>query len=256
MCQMIGVLGQLCYLSIPYHFVNRNNKDDIMAKKFKPRVKSRDSGSAHFPCGAEFKQGHELEVYSAIACERNKDQILSVISPIFSTVSNVLEIGSGTGQHAIYFAEKMPHLTWHTSDCQPYLDGINTWTTTANLPNIKAPFELDVSTSQWPNMEVDAVFTADTVHCMHLQDVNNFIKGAGKLLKQQGSLVIYGPFYYNGLFTSENNVLLDQWLKRNDLLSGIKNFEEIKLLADKHGMQLVTDYEMPDDKHILHFIKM
>ena len=227
-----------------------------MVKKFRRGEKSYDCGSGYFPCVTKFKQGHEIEIYSAIACERNKDQILSVISPIFSTVSNVLEIGSGTGQHAIYFAEKMPHLTWFTSDCQPYLDGISTWTTLANLPNIKAPFELDVSTSQWPNMEVDAVFTADTVHCMHLQDVKNFIKGAGKLLKQQGSLVIYGPFNYNGLFTSESNALFDQWLKRNDLLSGIKHFEEIKLLAGNHGMQLVTDYEMPADNHILHFIKM
>ena len=227
-----------------------------MAKITGHGVKSRDYDSARIPCSSEFKQDHEFAVYSAIACERNKDQILSVITPIFTTASSVLEIGSGTGQHAIYFAEKMPHLTWHTSDCQSNLDAIDTWTTIANLPNIKAPFELEVSTSTWPEMQVDAIFTANTVHYMHFQDVDNFIKGAARVLKQWGSLVIYGPFNYNGLFSCKSNALFDQWLKNNDPLSGIKHYEDINLLAVKYGLQLVTDYEMPANNRILHFTKI
>jgi cyclopropane fatty-acyl-phospholipid synthase-like methyltransferase len=189
------------------------------------------------------------------SCDQNKDPILSVISPLFSALSNVLEIGSGTGQHAVYFAEKMPHITWYCSDCKPYLEGINMWLAQAALPNAVAPYELNVSTSQWPELDVDAVFTANSVHIMHQQDVVNFINGVGKLLHQQGSLIIYGPFNYKGLYTSESNERFDQWLKDRDPLSGIKHFEEIESLANDNGMRLVTDYEMPANNRILHFIK-
>ncbi len=162
------------------------------------------------------------------SCDQNKGPILSVIAPLFSSLSNVLEIGSGTGQHAIYFAENMPHLTWYTSDCRPYHDGINMWLADASLANVKPPFELDVSASKWPDIEVDAVFTANSVHIMHQQDVVRLINGVAKLLKPKGSLVIYGPFNYKGLYTSESNRSFDQWLKDRDPLSGIKNFEEIE----------------------------
>jgi SAM-dependent methyltransferase len=190
------------------------------------------------------------------SCDQNKDVILSVISPLFSSLSNVLEIGSGTGQHAIYFAEKMPHLVWHTSDCLSYLDGINMWLTDSGLINVMPPVELNVSTSQWPQLEVDAVFTANTIHIMQQQDVVNLINGVGKLLKQGGSFVIYGPFNYNGLYNSKSNENFDQWLKQRDPLSGIKNFEEIESLANSINMQIVTDYEMPANNRILHFIKI
>ncbi len=189
------------------------------------------------------------------SCDQNKDAILSVISPLFFSLSNVLEIGSGTGQHAIYFAEKLPQLRWHTSDCLSYLDGINMWLADAGLANALPPFELDVSRSQWPQLEVDAVFTANSIHIMQQQDVVNLINGVGKLLKQKGSFVIYGPFNYDGRYTSTSNENFDQWLKQRDAFSGIKHFEEIESLANSNNMQLVTDYEMPANNRILHFIK-
>ncbi len=189
------------------------------------------------------------------SCEQNKQVILSIISPLFSSLSSVLEIGGGTGQHAVYFAEKMPHLTWHTSDCRSHLDGINTWVGESGLHNVKPPFELDVSKSQWPELNVDAIFTANSIHIMHQQDVVNFIRGAGSLLKQHGRLVIYGPFNYNGSYTSESNEHFDQWLKQQDPQSCIKHFEEIDLLANNNGMRLVTDYEMPANNRLLHFVK-
>ena len=178
-----------------------------------------------------------------------------MISPLFSSLSNVLEIGSGTGQHAIYFAEKMPHLTWQTSDCLSNLDGINMWLADTELTNVLPPLELNVSHSQWPQLKVDAVFTANAIHIMQQQDVVNLINGVGKLLKQGGSYVIYGPFNYNGLYTSKSNENFDHWLKQRDPLSGIKNFEEIESLANSNNMQLVTDYEMPANNRILHYIK-
>ena len=189
------------------------------------------------------------------ACDENRKPILAVISSLFSSLSNVLEIGSGTGQHAIYFAEKMPHLTWYTSDCSANLNGINMWLAEAALLNVKPPFELDVSASKWPVMAVDAVFTANSVHIMHQPDVVNLIAGAGRLLPRGGSFVIYGPFNYHGRYTSESNARFDQWLKARDPESGVKNVEEVESLAAENGMKLVRDYEMPANNRILHFSK-
>lgn len=189
------------------------------------------------------------------SCDQNKTAILSVISPVFSSASSVLEIGSGTGQHAIYFAQKMPHLKWYTSDCKAYLDGINMWLMDECLPNVATPFELDVTSSAWPELDVDAVFTANSIHIMNQQDVINFMSGVGRLLGKQGNLMIYGPFNYNGRYTSQSNESFDQWLKQRDALSGIKHFEEMVSLASNNGMQLNADYEMPANNRILHFVK-
>jgi len=189
------------------------------------------------------------------SCEQNKEAILDVISPIFSAVSSVLEIGSGTGQHAIYFAEKMPHLSWQTSDRESYLNGINLWLDDTALPNVVAPIELDVTASQWPVSDIDAVFTANSVHIMGLREVERLMAGVGKLLTEQGSLVIYGPFNYGGLYTSESNASFDEWLKSQDPESGIKHFEELVSMADENAMQLLSDHAMPANNRILHFMK-
>ena len=189
------------------------------------------------------------------SCEQNKEAILDVISPIFSAVSSVLEIGSGTGQHAIYFAEKMPHLSWQTSDRESYLNGINLWLDDTTLPNVVAPIELDVTASHWPVSGIDAVFTANSVHIMGLREVECLMAGVGKLLPEQGSLVIYGPFNYGGLYTSESNARFDEWLKSQDPESGIKHFEELVSMADENAMQLLSDHAMPANNRILHFIK-
>lgn len=190
------------------------------------------------------------------SCDQNKEPILAIISPVLSSASSVLEIGSGTGQHAIYFAEKMPYLEWHTSDCRPYLDGINMWLSDAGLSNVLVPFELDVSSSQWPELDVDAVFTANSIHIMNQQDVINFMTGVGRLLNEQGHLMIYGPFNYNGAYTSKSNESFDHWLKDRDPSSGIKHFEDVMSLANNNGMKLVTDYEMPANNRMLHFVKI
>ena len=189
------------------------------------------------------------------SCDQNKEPIFSVIEPLLSRCSDVLEVGSGTGQHAIYFAEKMPYLRWHTSDCAAYLKGINAWLDDAELPNVMPPLELDVSTSPWPRLNTDAIFTANSLHIMHQQDVVNFMVGAADLITEEGSLVIYGPFNYNGLYTSASNERFDQWLRDRDPLSGIKDFEDIEALANRNGMSLCDDYEMPANNRILHFKK-
>lgn len=189
------------------------------------------------------------------SCDQNKGPILAIISPIFSSHNSVLEIGSGTGQHAVYFAEEIPQIKWYTSDCSTYLEGINMWLAEARLPNIIAPVELNVTTSKWPKIDVDAVFTANSIHIMNWNEVVHFMDGVGKLLSNQGDLVIYGPFNYGGSYTSESNERFDQWLKSRDPKSGIKNFEDMISLADEKRMQLITDYPMPANNRILHFRK-
>ena len=190
------------------------------------------------------------------SCDQNKEPILAILVDVFSAIKNVLEIGSGTGQHAVYFAKKLPHVKWHTSDCKPYLDGINMWLAEAQMSNISPPFELDVSLSAWPKINIDAVFTANSIHIMSLHDVENFMQGVGQLLSEKGRLLIYGPFNYNDMYTSESNARFDQWLKDRDPLSGIKDFEYIEQLAHDNDMQLIADYEMPANNRILHFEKI
>ena len=195
------------------------------------------------------------------SCDQNRDVILSIIEPLLKSASTVFEIGSGTGQHAVYFAEKLPHLVWQTSDRAAYLDGIRQWISDSKLKNIRPPVELDVSENQWPHrdqsagVEVDAVFTANTVHIMNQTDTDNMISGVAALLRKGGSLIIYGPFNYDGQYTSESNARFDQWLKQRDPQSGIKNIETLLLSAQQQGLALVSDYAMPANNRILHFQK-
>ena len=185
------------------------------------------------------------------ACERNREPILSVIKPLLQDAKSVLEIGSGTGQHAVYFAEKMPHLTWITSDRQENHAGIIAWLEDAGLTNTRGPLNLDVAQAVWPSVEVDAVFSANAVHIMHWVEVEKMIAGCGKLLSASGLLILYGPFNYNGQYTSESNARFDDWLKTRDPQSGIRNFEDINALAETAGLVLEQDYEMPANNRIL-----
>lgn len=190
------------------------------------------------------------------SCDQNREPIYSVIKPILADVGKVLEVGSGTGQHAVYFAEKMPHLRWYTSDRKEYIPGIRQWVTESVLDNVVAPIELDVTASEWPQFDVDVIFTANSVHIMSDQDTVNLIDGAGKLLRPQGNLLVYGPFNYDGGYTSESNQRFDHWLKDRDPESGIKDFEFICELANKNGMSLIKDYEMPANNRLLHYQKI
>ena len=190
------------------------------------------------------------------SCGQNRDPILEVISPLLANNRAVLEIGSGTGQHAVYFAEKLPHLLWYTSDCIEYHAGINSWLEDAGLDNTLAPVELNVSTSSWPDIEVDAVFSANTAHIMHWNDVEAMFEGVGKLLGSNAKFLLYGPFNYGHRYTSDSNARFDDWLKDRDPESGIRNFEDLNQLAELAGLKLIRDYEMPVNNRILYWKKI
>ena len=190
------------------------------------------------------------------SCDQNRDAILDVIQPLLANKKNVLEIGSGTGQHAVFFAEKMPNLTWQASDQQEYHYGINQWLDEAKLDNIPAPIALNVSKDKWPENTYDAIFSANAVHIMSWQNVLDFMQNATKIINSNGLLILYGPFNYNGNFTSESNARFELWLKDRDPKSGIRDFEAINQLAEDGGMTLLNDYEMPANNRILCWQKL
>ncbi|PCI72157.1 MAG: methylase [Gammaproteobacteria bacterium] len=185
------------------------------------------------------------------ACENNKDAILSVIALLLKDKNKLLEVGSGTGQHAVYFSEKLPHLHWQTSDMKENHGGINQWIEDTSLKNIERPIEIDVLNYQWSKNKYSAIYSANTVHIMSWYTVQAFFHGVGETLDNGGLFILYGPFNYNGKFTSDSNERFEQWLKDIDEERGIRDFEAVNCLAEKHEMKLIQDYEMPANNRIL-----
>lgn len=191
----------------------------------------------------------------AQSCEQNKDVILEVIKPLLRNSSCLLEIGSGTGQHAVHFAKALPHLQWLTSDRQESLQGIEMWLEEANLANLPPPLGLDVLQPDWPELKVDAIFMANTLHIMSWHEVEVLFSHIPALLQNHGIVLIYGPFNYHGQFTSHSNRQFDDWLKTRDPRSGIRDFSTINELAQAYHLQLLADYEMPVNNRILYWQK-
>ena len=185
------------------------------------------------------------------SCEQNKQPILTVLKRYLLNVKTLLEIGSGTGQHAVFFAGHFPSLTWMASDQLNYHDGIQKWLKESALSNIRGPVLLDVNQKNWPLDKMDAIFSANTVHIMSWSSVENLFSGIGDVLIEGGVFCLYGPFNYNGKFSSESNARFDLWLKQRDPMSGVRDFEALQLLAKKAGLEFVEDIEMPANNRIL-----
>jgi hypothetical protein len=187
------------------------------------------------------------------SCENNKQPILQIIRNVFTQPATVWEIGSGTGQHACYFASELPHITWQPTDRSINLAGIESWVKAAELPNIKPPQQLDVIAESWPCKHIEALFTANTLHIMSMAEVEILFARLGVYLEPQALLCIYGPFNYEGSFTSESNARFDEWLKAQNPLSGIREIEWICQLAANIGLQLINDHAMPANNRLLVF---
>ncbi len=184
------------------------------------------------------------------ACDRNRQPILEVLARVFVDRQQVLEIGSGTGQHAVYFGAQLPHLQWQTSDLPENHTGIQAWLDVSRLANVLPPLALDVA-GNWPDIHVDAAFSANTLHIMSWPQVEAMFRGLGRVLARDGVLCIYGPFNYRGAFTSESNAQFDVWLKARDAASGIRNFEAVDALARVYGLVLAEDIAMPVNNRLL-----
>lgn len=191
----------------------------------------------------------------AESCDQNRDPILAILREEFAACRSILEIGSGTGQHAVYFARRLSHLDWQTSDCREYHAGILAWLAEEGLPNLRPPLPLDVSRDPWPTQEYDGIFSANTVHIMGWDAVQDLFAGIGRVLAPQGRFCLYGPFNYQGRFTSESNARFDQWLKARDPRSGVRNFEDLDRLASAAGMSLLRDHAMPANNRTLVWAK-
>lgn len=192
-----------------------------------------------------------MEKPYAESCDQNRDVILEVLRDVFADHKHVLEISSGTGQHAVFFGKHLPHLIWQTSDFASTHAGMNMWLEEAGLENVCSPLDIDVASPEWPITRVDAVFNANAIHIMSWHHVEKMFEGIGRVLDKGGKVCLYGPFNYNGKFTSESNARFDVWLKERDPVSGIRDFEALDRLAQKQGMSLLGDYEMPANNRVL-----
>lgn len=185
------------------------------------------------------------------ACERNKAPILAVLREELAASRAVLEIGSGTGQHAVYFAAHLPQLLWQPSELAAALPALSERLHHEGRPNLRSPMALDVEMHPWPVAAVDAVFSANTLHIMSWQAVQAFFRGVGAVLTAPGVLCVYGPFRYGGRHTSDSNAEFDSFLRARDPLSGVRDFEALEQLARAQGLYLHADHAMPANNRIL-----
>lgn len=189
------------------------------------------------------------------ASERNKEPILRILAQAYRDCRTVLEIGSGTGQHAVYFARHLPHLSWQPSELAEGLPDLEERIAQAAPANVRAPIALDVRSHPWPVSAVDAVFTANTFHIMDWPAVEHFFAGVGQVLEENGVLCVYGPFRYRGAFTTASNADFDRYLKVRDPTSGIRDFEAVNGLAEQAGLTLIADHAMPANNQALVWIR-
>ena len=202
-----------------------------------------------------------MKAYAA-ACDRNKAVILEVLKRYLNqtepspSLPLLLEVGSGTGQHSIYFSQALPQLRWQPSDRAEQLDDIRAWQQDEPQANNLAPLELDLNQPTWPVDSADHIFTANTLHIVSLALVQRFVDGAKATLNPRGYLFIYGPFNCEGKYTSDSNAEFDIWLQQRDTNSGIRDFEFIhQALTADNCCKLIEDVQMPANNRMLVYQK-
>jgi cyclopropane fatty-acyl-phospholipid synthase-like methyltransferase len=188
---------------------------------------------------------------SSEACERNKEPLLAVLREELADCEQLLEIGSGSGQHAVHFAAHLPRLTWQPSELPENLAPLAERIRAAQLPNLRAPLALDVRVRPWRMAAADAVFSANTLHIIAWQAVQQFFDGVGALLAAPGVLCVYGPFRFRGRHTSDSNAAFDAYLRERDPLSGVRDFEALDALAHAQGLKFSADHAMPANNRTL-----
>ena len=210
-----------------------------------------DNSQSIAPAGIAFSQ----------ACENNKQPILEVLQQELQDSIHVLEVESGTGQHSVYFAPRLTHLTWQTSDMFVNHATINAWHADYPAPNLYAPLTFDVSRDSVPVNEVadapyDAVFTANSLHIMSWTLVAKLFQLVGDMLPLNGKFIVYGPFNENGSYSSASNRQFDHSLRQRDANSGIRHLEDVINLANTHHLMLSKRCEIPSNNQILVFEKL
>lgn len=192
-----------------------------------------------------------VEKLTAPATERNRDAILDVLQVELQRSSSVLEIGSGTGQHAIYFGKSLPHIRWQTSDRVVNHDGILAWVNSTELANVLEPLDLDVERVQTPPGSYDAVFSANTAHIMSEAAVACMFRLVGRVLEGDGVFCLYGPFNIDGNFTSQSNEQFNRSLKSQDAAMGIRDLELLQDFGKGNGLFILRQYTMPANNMLI-----
>ena len=192
---------------------------------------------------------------SSPSCERNKEPILEVLREVLTVSGLVLEIGSGSGQHAVHFARGLSHVTWQPTDTAENLTSISAWRDEAALANLREPLALDLFSDHWPVTEAQAVVCINTIHIVSWKAVERLFAGAGRLLAPGGVLYVYGPYRYAGRPLEPSNEEFDRWLKARDAVSGIRLFEDVNRLAGQNGLTLAGDRAMPANNRSIWWIK-
>jgi len=186
----------------------------------------------------------------APACARNREPILEQLQRLLADSRNVLEIGSGTGQHAVYFAPRLPQLQWHTSERAENLADVRAWLAQCPAPNLHAPLELDVR-GEWPRLAADAIFSANTLHIMSAAAVEALYRQLPAVLVPGGLLVVYGPVKIGGEFVGPSNADFDRMLRARDPHSGIRDLEWLDELARAAGLAREELNYLPANNQLL-----
>lgn len=193
-----------------------------------------------------------MEMFFSPAADRNKEPILKVLKQVIRPQHRRLfEIGAGTGQHAIYMAPFFPDLDWTPTEREENLSVLAKAVHESLVPNIRQPHKFLVGPDDFANFTYDIIYTANTFHIMHWKECKTLMKQVSTRLQENGKVVIYGPFNYDGKFTSPSNEEFDKALRAKDPLSGIRAFEDVNKAMIKNGFELVKDHEMPANNRML-----
>ena len=189
------------------------------------------------------------------SCERNKAPILDVLREILTKPALVLEVGSGSGQHAVYFAEHLPHVHWQPTELAENLASVRAWVAEAGLPNLLPPLVLDLFADDWPLTSAQAAVCINTIHIVAWPAVERLFAGVARILDAGGVFYVYGPYRYRQRALEPSNEEFDRLLKVRDPASGIREFEAVNELALANGLQLAGDRPMPANNRSIWWIK-
>jgi SAM-dependent methyltransferase len=190
----------------------------------------------------------------APSCERNRNPILAVLREVLPTSGVVLEIGSGTGQHAAWFSAQLPGLVWQPTDLAENLPGIHAWAVEGG-PGLREPLVLDVVDQHWPVDAVDAVVCINAMHIISWSGVKALFAGVDRVLKPGGVLYVYGPYRYRDRPLEPTNEEFDEWLHMRNPESGIRYFEDVDALARGIGLRLAGDRAMPANNRSIWWLR-
>ncbi|MDX5152518.1 MAG: DUF938 domain-containing protein [Acidiferrobacterales bacterium] len=190
-----------------------------------------------------------MEKPFAPSAERNREPLRDILKNVLTGSGLLLEIGSGTGQHAAYMAKDFPAYQWQPTDLPEKLDSINDWAADSGADNILPALALDLATdpnsADWPVKEADAIVCINTIHIVAWPLVVNLFRGVGKVIKRGGVMFVYGPYEYSDQPLEPSNLEFDEWLKLRDPNSGIRKFDDVNRLAEEAGLMLEMDQAMP-----------